>query len=152
MGSYYSHKKWAPFDSDRVLIYKIKGSPKGSYYVRIKRKGRGKGYWSKSLDCTDERTALKRAKEYWIEMITAEQRGVVYGQYNFSKLFQEFLDSHPFKEDRRHRVVHVYTRYFSEYFGSMPVGAVNLSEYKKYLHWRWDYWARKRKAGERGSY
>jgi hypothetical protein len=148
MGSYYTHKKWAPFDSDRVLIYKIKGSPKGSYYVRIKRAGRGKGYWSKTLDCVDERTALKRAKEYWIEMITSEQRGVVYGQYNFSKLFQEFLDSHPFKEDRRNRVVHVYTRYFSEYFGSMPVGSINLEEFKKYLHWRWTYWERKKKAGE----
>ena len=148
MGSYYTHKKWAPFDSDRVLIYKIKDSPKGSYYVRIKRAGKGKGYWSKSLDCVDERTALKRAREYWVQMITSESMGVVYGQSNFGKLFQEWLGKVNMKPDRRGRVVFVYTRYFSEYFGTMPVGSIDVEEFKKYIHWRWDYWSNKKASGE----
>ena len=147
MGAYYSHLKPSTFDSDRVFIYKIKGSTKGSWYVRIKRAGKGKGYWTKGLDCTDERTAWKRAKQYWVEMLTADERGVQFGQTTFSKLFQEFLLKRNFKPDRRARIVHVFTRYFSEYFENMNVSLIDVEEFIKYINWRIGYWDRKEAEG-----
>lgn len=148
MASYYIAKEKAPFDPDRVLIYKINGSPKGSYYVRIKRGQKGKGYWSKTLDCTDRRTALKRARQYWIELLTAEEKGVTYGRSNFGVLFQEWLKVKKFAPARRARVMHVYTRYFSEFFGERPVTGIDIKTFIEYIRWRYNYWERKEKAGE----
>lgn len=152
MGSYYTDKYQCPFDPSRVLIYKIRGSKKGSYYVRIKRAQRGAGYWSRSLDCTDQRTAIGRARRYWVEMITAEQRGVTYGRTNFAELFQDFLGEKRFAKDRRARVVHIYTRYFGEFFSHMSVADIDIGVFREYIHWRWDYWTRKQAAGEELPY
>ena len=147
MARHYTHKEPCPFDPKRVIIYKMSDSPKQSWYVRIKRAGKNKGYYAKTLDCVDKRTALKRAKQKWIDVLTAEERGVDYGSRNFSIIFQRWLDKDYLSTHRRERIVPVYRRYFSEFFGSKNIDSITTDMFTKYIRWRWDYWTEWDKSG-----
>jgi hypothetical protein len=136
----------ASWDPERVAIYKR--ADKGDrWYVRIKLEQGKKRYTRKSLQTSDLSEAKRRAHALWREIITAEDRGVVYGDTNFSTLFARFIQSHDWKQERLDRIQHVFTRYFSEYFGTMSVKHLQKDQYVSYLRWRWDYWELQEKAG-----
>ncbi len=136
----------ASWDPERVAMYKR--SDKGDrWYVRIKLKNGNKRYTRKSLQTSDLSEAKRRAQLLWREIITTEDRGVVFGDINFSTLFSRFIDSHQWKQERLSRIQHVFTRYFSEYFGTMSVKSLGKDQYVSYLSWRWDFWHLQQKAG-----
>ncbi len=149
LGRYYKDKEDCPFDPERAVIFKIRNSPKQSYYVRIRKEGKGRGYFQASLDCLDRDTALVRARDHWREMIRAETRGIVYRRTRFDELFERFLSDYPWRSDsRKRRSRLVYDRYFSSFFGNTDIQSIDQKRYKEYMEYRCAYWKRKKELNE----
>lgn len=126
--------KW----SDRLAIYKVKGSKKGLWSMRIKK--RTGGYQVRSLKTADKYSAMVKADEYYTHFHVAETKGVYFTDARFMDMFQKFLESGTLSAHRYKKCKSLYSRYYAPWFKNMPLDEINGTEFNKWLTWRCRYW------------
>lgn len=147
---YYETTKRLKIDPDRVMIFTLKESKKKYYYVRIRKKY-SDGYFQKSLKTEEQVLAEELAKKLYMEMWNTEAKGLDFVDARFSDLFREFLEHSALSHHRFTRAKGLYKRYFSEFFGNMPISQIDTKMFNEYLRWRCEYWALKEAKGEVGE-
>ena len=119
-------------------MYQISStSPPRSWYMRVRRKDGS--YFNQSTEITNRAEALRRAQEIYIEILAAENRGVVYGKNTFKRVWEMWFKQHSVGRDRRNTMKSRYNRYL-KYFDNYELHNINETTFKKYLIWRVDYW------------
>ena len=141
MSKYYLNKFKPQFDIERkprCLLYQIKTTKEPrSWYLRVRRKDGS--YFNQSLEETNRADALRIAQRLYIEILTAETRGIVYGKHTFKRLFEAWFKQHPLAKERKRAVNSRYTRYLT-WFDNYEVHNINEITFAKYLEWRVSYW------------
>tara|TARA_A100001515_G_scaffold144831_1_gene150253 strand:+ start:1855 stop:3321 length:1467 start_codon:yes stop_codon:yes gene_type:complete len=141
--SYYDPDTYEQLDinPDRVVIFTIKGSKKGIYYVRILRK-QGSGYFQCSLKTSSRTKAIEEATTKYMQMWGAEDKKIVFSDARFQASFHEFLVKRTFSKNRESRIKSVYRRYFSKFFKNIPLSNIDDRLWMDYLRWRCEYWTK----------
>jgi hypothetical protein len=147
MSGYYDKQHTLEIDPERVKIFTLKSSSKKkSWYVRILR-GEGQRYFQKSLKTDDLGVAKERATKLYLEIWSANERGVEFVDKKFCPLFIEFMKDAGLSHWREIRVRSTFNRYFSEFFKGMRVSRIDGKLYREFVQWRCYYWRRKREDG-----
>ncbi len=141
MSKYYLNKFVPEFDLNkrsRTLMFQLKNTKQPrSWYIRIRRSD-GK-YFQQSLDETNRAEALRLAQQVYFELMTAENKGVVYGKNTFKRVFERFVREKNFNEHRRKSVMSRYNRYL-HFFNDYELHNINQAAFNKYIVWRCNYW------------
>ncbi len=141
MSKYYLNKFVPEFDlnrKSRTLMFQLKETnPPRSWYLRIRRND-GK-YFQQSLDETNRAEALRLAQQLYFELLTAENKGVIYGRNTFKRVFERFVREKNFNVERRKSVMSRYNRYL-KFFNDYELHNINQSAFNKYIVWRCRYW------------
>ena len=141
MSKYY-HMKFVPdFDvgkKPRTLMFQITTTKKPrSWYVRVRRKDGS--YFQQSLDETNRAEAQRKAQQIYFEVLTAENKGVIYGKNTFKRIFERFVQEKNFNKGRKASVLSRYKRYLV-WFDDYEVHNINQNLFNKYIVWRCQYW------------
>ena len=141
MSKYYVNKFKPQFDIERkprCLLYQIKTTKEPrSWYLRVRRKDGS--YFNQSLEETNRADALRLAQTLYIEILTAETSGIVYGKHTFKRLFEMWFKQHPLGTERKRAVNSRYKRYLT-WLDNYEVHNINEITFSKYLEWRVSYW------------
>lgn len=130
-----------------------------SYYVQIlvpmeARDNPRNPYAFRSLDTTDERTAIQRAWEKWSEISRRISSGQSVNSRPFRTVAEGFIEkmeremkvmqSDGFtpvcSPDRYRRYKGILERFYIPYFGDKMVDAITKTDVERYLIWRKDYY------------
>ena len=152
MPTYLINKFKPQFDIERkprCLMYQISTTAEPrSWYLRVRR--RDGTYFHQSTECTNRADAMRAAQEVYIEILAAENRGVVYGKNTFKRVFDKWFNQHQTGIDRKKSIKSRYSRYLT-FFDNYELHNINETTFIKYLVWRVDYWKDyKLKEGETG--
>jgi hypothetical protein len=152
MPAYLINKFKPQFDIERkprCLMYQIATTSKPrSWYLRVRRKDGT--YFNQSLEETNRAEALRLAQQVYIEILSAETRGVVYGKHTFKRLFEMWFKQHNTGKERKYAIKSRYKRYLN-WFDNYEVHNINETTFAKYLLWRVSYWENYEiKESERG--
>jgi len=147
MGWKYDKKKPLDIDPERVMIFTLSTGTKRNWYVRIRR-AEGKGYYQKSLRTEDESLATERAHKIYLDLWSAESKGVKYVDKKFSPLFSQFIVEEGFSQARLKRIKSIYERYFFPFFGHIEVNRIDSRLYGEFVQWRCNYWREMRESGK----
>ena len=139
MGWKYEQKKPLDIDPERVMIFTLSTGTKKNWYVRIRR-SEGKGYYQKSLRTEDESLAVERANKIYLDLWSAESKGVKYVDKKFAPLFAQFIEEEGFSEARLKRIRSMYQRYFFPFFGHVEINRLDARLYGEFVQWRCNYW------------
>ena len=134
--AYYADLTEVPNTGGEAFIFKIEGSVKGVWYVRIKRMN-STGYFKKTLKTTDYFEALKRGNRHWLQVREAEEnRIVLQPKTNFKSLFPKYILHR--RQKSTEYVVNALDRqfkmYYLDYFGDVNIGSITERDYIRYLN------------------
>jgi hypothetical protein len=135
-----------PWAVRRVIVYQRKDVSTESYYARFKKQEGGFIY--RSLKTYNEVIADQKAHEIYLELLLAERHKIVYGKNTFNDLWPTFIKKSNASQQRKDRMMHLWTRYFKEFFGKTHVARIDVELWESYLKWRVDYWTNKMAEGE----
>ena len=128
MPAYLINKFKPQFDIERkprCLMYQIATTSKPrSWYLRVRRKDGT--YFNQSLEETNRAEALRLAQQVYIEILSAETRGVVYGKHTFKRLFEMWFKQHNTGKGRKEAIKSRYTRYLN-WFGFLKIALVGVN-------------------------
>lgn len=145
MSKSYKNMMKHPIDEDRVVVFQRRQANTENWYVRIRRVDGG--YVLRSCKTTKFGKAMEIAREIYLKMLLAEQKGVYFGRNTFNKMFKEFVSELNASKARRKRIQHVFDRYLSEYFNAVTIESVTDTKIRYYFDWRVTYWQRKEDEG-----
>ena len=134
--AYYEELTPVPNTGGEACIYKIAGSVKGVWYVRIKRHNTS-GYFKKTLKTTDYFTALKMANRHWLQVRDAEENRIILApSNNFKTLFAKYL-LYKKQKTTEHVVLSLqrqFEMYYLDYFGKTNIANITERDYTTYLN------------------
>jgi hypothetical protein len=139
-----------PFEPERAIIYQRKDAVTENYYVRLKKIGGG--FITRSLKTKSQDFALERARKIYLELLMAEKHSIVYGKNTFKDLWPTFIKKSNASKERKARMMHLWDRYFRDFFGHMQVSTVDVKVWEDYIKWRVNYWNVKKEKGEKVPY
>jgi len=141
MPTYLMNKFKPQFDIEkkpRCLMYQISTTAEPrSWYLRVRRKDGT--YFHQSTEFTNRADAMRKAQEIYIEILAAENRGVVYGKNTFKRVFATWFKQHQTGIERKKSISSRYNRYLV-FFDNYELHNINETTFIKYLVWRVDYW------------
>tara|TARA_R110001599_G_scaffold105282_1_gene266381 strand:- start:1487 stop:2947 length:1461 start_codon:yes stop_codon:yes gene_type:complete len=142
MATYYINKFKPVFDIEkkpRCLLYQVaRTSTPRSWYLRVRRKDGS--YFHQSLEESNRADALRLAQTIYMEILTGETRGIVYGRNTFARVYKQWFKQHKSGTQRRITINSRYTRYLT-FFDNIEIHNINEVTFGKYLEWRVNYWA-----------
>ena len=134
--AYYDELTPLEHTGGEAYIYRIAGSVKGVWYVRIKRMNTT-GYFKKTLKTTDYFEALKRANRHWLQVREAEEnRLILQASTNFKSLFPKYMQ-HKRKKSTEYvcnALQRQFEMYYLDYFGKSNIGNITERDYIRYLN------------------
>jgi hypothetical protein len=140
-GKYYKDAFKPPFDQERGLLFKIgDGSVKHENWYFRYRKQDGK-YFQRSLRTSSKDKALELARNFWRQILDAEDAGVNYGDLNISTMYKKWRATVVFSSHRDGAISHKFEKYILPFFDNTPIKDIDNPMWLNFVRWRVNYYS-----------